>query len=56
MISNEAVDSVIIRNCIPRPKLYNNLSIRTLRKNTFGLIKLKNISSISKELIFRIKL
>ncbi len=50
MISDQAVDSFIIGNCISGSKFNNYLAIGVSLKSTFGIIEQKDIVGISEKL------
>ena len=56
MVSNNAINSFIVANCIPRSKLDNYFFVAISVNNSFSLIKRKNIIRIGVEFKFSIKL
>ena len=56
MISDKAIDSLIICDSISGSELYDNFNITISRKNSFGFVKLENIVRISEEFILSVHL
>ena len=55
MVPDQAVDSIIVSNCVPGPKFNDNLDIAVSRDDSFGLVELEDVTWIGEELILSIE-
>ena len=56
MISDKAVDSVVVGDCVSGSKFDDDFDIAISREYPFGLIELKDVTRVSEELVLCVEL